>query len=196
MEWLSRQRRYKIVLRSKPDEVEWRQQKRVANARTIASLGTKYDSYELYPSGGKEERAREFHYALEYAYETGGWTVVIDELFYVNRLSLPLKNRRTLKLEQDCEDLFTQGRSKHITVMAGLQRPVAVTRFAISQSKHVLAGVMESRDAKELSLATSREMEYAVQNLEDYEFAWFSRPHSIKIVKLDIGSQKLEVLEQ
>jgi hypothetical protein len=195
MEWLSRQRRYKIVLRSKPDEVEWKQEKRVSHARSIASLGTRYDSYELYPGGGREERAREFHQALEYAYETGGWTVVIDELFYVNRLSVPLRNRKVHKLESDCEDLFTQGRSKSITVMAGLQRPVAVTRFAISQSKHVLAGVMESRDAKELSLATSREMEATVTNLEDYEFAWYCRPHSVKIVKLNIQTQQLEVLE-
>lgn len=155
----------------------------------------KYDSFELYPHGDKTSRAREFHEAMEYAYATGGWTVVIDELFYTNRLSLPLRNRKVHKLETDIEDLFTQGRSKNITVMAGLQRPVAVTRFAISQSKHVLAGVMESRDAKELSLATSREMEGIVQNLNDYEFAWYCRPHSIRVVKLNVDTQELETLE-
>jgi len=193
MEWLSRQRRYKILLRSKPDEVEWRQERTISRASQLKTA--KYDSFELYPHGDKNARAKEFHEALEYAYETGGWTVIIDELFYVSRLSLPAKNRRVLRLESDVEDLFTQGRSKHITVMAGLQRPVAVTRFAISQSKHVLAGVMEARDAKELSLATSRQMEVVVQNLNDYEFAWFSRPHSIMIVKLNVESQELEVLE-
>lgn len=132
---------------------------------------------------------------MDYVYATGGWTLIIDELFYTNRLSLPLRNRKVHKLETDIEDLFTQGRSKNISVMAGLQRPVAVTRFAISQSKHVLAGVMESRDAKELSYATSREMEGIVQRLHDFEFAWYSRPHSISIVKLNMETQELETLE-
>ena len=173
--------------------MEWNQERTVTRASSLKTA--KYDSFELYPRGDKQARAKEFHEALEYVYETGGWTVVIDELFYVNRLSIPIRNRKVHKLESDVEDLFTQGRSKHITVMAGLQRPVAVTRFAISQSKHVLAGVMESRDAKELSMATSRQMEGVVQSLNDYEFAWFSRPHSIAIVKLNMESQELEVLE-
>ena len=130
---------------------------------------------------------------MEYVYDTGGWTIVIDELFYVNRLSIPMSGGRSFPLEKDVEDLFTQGRSKHITVMAGLQRPLNVTRFAISQSRHVLAGAMENRDAKELGQATTRRVETVVPQLRDYDFLWYRRPHSLAVVRLNIETKELDI---
>jgi hypothetical protein len=191
MEWISRERKYKIVLRSKPDEVEWRAERTVTRAQDLTNA--RYNSFELRPRGERESRAKEFHSAMQYVDDCGGWTIIIDELFYVNRLTIPMPRGRQFPLEKDVEDLFTQGRSKRITVMAGLQRPVAVTRFAISQSRHVLAGAMEQRDGKELGLATTKRVEEIVPQLRDYDFLWYRRPHSLTVVRLNMETQSLEI---
>lgn len=114
----------------------------------------------------------------------GGWTVIIDELFYVDD---------TLKLRSHLERLYTQGRSKGITVVAGMQRPVAVTRFALSQSAHVLTFRVDGRDAKTLSDATSEIIRKPAAELGAWQFVWFYRPKREYIIgRLNLRDNVIE----
>lgn len=149
--------------------------------RTAAGLDdTRHDSFTLVPS--YERQRAEFAAAAERIWKHGGWTAYFDELFYLSE---------RLKLTAPIERLLTQGRSKGISVAIGMQRPARVSRFAISESTHVLAFSLEGRDAKELSYATTRGVEDAVQGLKRHEFVWFRRPRSIWIGKLDLSSDEL-----
>ena len=46
------------------------------------------------------------------------------------------------------ERLLTQGRSKGISVVTGMQRPARISRFALSESTHTIAFFLEGRDRK------------------------------------------------
>jgi len=128
-----------------------------------------------------EHQFAEFHLALEKVWRQGGWTVALDELLYLDRLGL----------RKPIERLLTQGRSKGISVLVGMQRPAQVTRFAISESMHVLSFGLEGRDAKELGLATQRWVGDAVAQLGRYEFAWYRRPDRLWVGKLDLKTHAL-----
>jgi len=137
-------------------------------------------SMELRPK--YDEQLREFALALERAWRQGGWCMYLDELFYLDRLGLrPLIER-----------LLTQGRSKGITVVSGLQRPVAVTRFAVGESRHVISFGLEGRDARELGEATTDRMRRVVEDLAEFEFAWYSRPNRIWRGRLNLGTGALD----
>lgn len=149
--------------------------------KTARSLeDTRYDSFTLSPT--YQHQAREFRLALESVWRMGGFTCYCDELFYLSE---------RLRLTEPIERLLTQGRSKHISVAIGMQRPARVSRFAISESTHVLSFGLEGRDAKELSYATTRAMEDAVQALPPHHFAWFKRPRSLWVGTFDIRAGEL-----
>ncbi len=154
-------RQYVIVLRTKPDDVQFPGYLRI---KRIESINTAHHRYLLEP---KYERQRlELHRALEMAWKGGGWTVAIDELYYA---------QERLKLEQPIEMLLTQGRSKHISVVCGMQRPVGVTRFALSQCTHWFVFRQEGRDVKTLRDAGHPELEKIVPSLGKYEFVYWRR---------------------
>jgi hypothetical protein len=141
---------------------------------------TRYDSFTLVPK--YDEQREQFRLALERVWKHGGWTCYCDELFYLSE---------RLRLAEPIERLLTQGRSKGISVAIGMQRPARVSRFAISESTHVLSFGLEGRDAKELSYATTRAMEDAVRNLPEHHFAWFRRPRRLWVGTLDIRADEL-----
>jgi hypothetical protein len=126
---------------------------------------------ELTPNEGrtlteKWVQYREFHRAMELIWTQGGWTLFLDELYLLDD---------KLGLGDDIETLFTQGRSKRITVMAGLQRPTGVTRFALSQATHNISFGLEGRDVR-LMREINERWAQAIAQLRRYEFAWFYRP--------------------
>ena len=104
---------------------------------------------------------------MEEVWKQGGWTLYLDELFYLTRLGLtPLIDR-----------LLTQGRSKGITVVSGMQRPVSVTRYAVSQATHIIAFQQEGRDAKTLREFGGESLyRDLTSGLRRHEFVWFHRP--------------------
>jgi len=175
---LLRDRKYKLVLRSKPDSVTYNTDRVIRTARGMDD--TRHESFTLNPK--YEYQRREFSLALERAWKQGGWTVYVDELFYQSE---------RLHLAEPIERLLTQGRSKNISVAVGMQRPARVSRFAISESTHVLSFGLEGRDAKELSYATTRAMEDAVRGLPEHWFAWFKRPRTLWIGTLDLRAREL-----
>lgn len=114
-----------------------------------------------------EDLRSEFATALEQVWLDGGWTVNLDELFALTQL----------KLTAYIDRLLTQGRSKHLTVVAGMQRPVGVTRNAIAQATHVLCAFQEGRDLKTVVEATSPRFAPILNDLARYEFGWYYRPN-------------------
>lgn len=119
----------------------------------------------LYPR--YENQAEEFARALDIVWKQGGWTVYLDELFYLDKLGIRLFIER----------LLTQGRSKGISVISGMQRPVFVTRFAIGESSHVVSFGLEGRDAKLIGEVASPKLTPIVQQLVRHEFVWYDVPH-------------------
>ena len=154
-------RRYVLVLRSKPDDVTYQAQR---TQRARAMTDARVNRVELAPRNRRSQEA-EFGRALDLAYRQGGWTVYVDELFYVDQ---------KLGLSEQIDELLTQGRSLGITVVCGIQRPVQVTRFAMAESVHLLSFGLEGRDVKTLNEVAPR-LASEVPLLERYQFAWYHR---------------------
>jgi DNA helicase HerA-like ATPase len=160
----NRFRDFIIILKTKRKDDSFDNFKGYKEIRAVREIKVTHDFYVLAPS--RESLRSETIKLLNMADAAGGWTVVIDELFFL---------QEKLKLADYIDDLLTQGRSSGLTIVCGMQRPVRITRFAISQARHVFAFEQEGRDATELSYATSRGMRDAVEGLERYEFAYFDR---------------------
>jgi len=69
-----------------------------------------------------------FHEAFLRIYREGGWTVAIDELWYVNNV---------LKLEMDVKLYLLQARALGISLLAATQRPAWVPLEIYDQSTHL-----------------------------------------------------------
>jgi hypothetical protein len=122
----------------------------------------------------------EFGNALRKVWKQGGWTVAIDELYYVDY---------ELKLRLPINRLLTQGREPgKISVVTGMQRPTTVSRFAIGESTHVICFAMEGRDAKILRDATNARVAEVAETLPRHHFAWYdATARSIWTGKLNLA---------
>lgn len=69
-----------------------------------------------------------FHDAFARIYREGGWTVAIDELWYVNNI---------LKLEMDVKTYLLQARALGISLLVATQRPAWVPLEVYDQSTHL-----------------------------------------------------------
>lgn len=69
-----------------------------------------------------------FHTAFEKIYREGGWTVAIDELWYIDNV---------LKLEMDVKLYLLQARALGISLLAATQRPAWVPLEIYDQSTHL-----------------------------------------------------------
>lgn len=154
-------RRCATALRSKGDDAKWLGSKRVFTADPWMK-DPKLLKIELFPKRGHE--AAEFKAAIKNVWKQKNQAIYLDELFHASKL---------LKLTPEIEDLMTRGRSLGITVINGLQRPVQVSRFAISQSTHIISFHQEGRDAKTLAEATTPRIRPILEKLEKYQFVWY-----------------------
>lgn len=168
IEKLLESRRYSLVIQTKKDQMGWAGHVRIRRAEEIAGpKGWTMDGakFVLRPDyGNRGKQADEIARALERVWKMGGWTITIDETYYVCD---------TLGLEHLVERLLTQGAGNNITVVCGMQRPVRVTRFAISESTHVLSFFLEGRDRKTLAEAGSPVIADVGAELRKFEFAWY-----------------------
>jgi energy-coupling factor transporter ATP-binding protein EcfA2 len=74
------------------------------------------------------EQREVFHDAFARIYREGGWTVAIDELWYINNV---------LKLEMDVKLYLLQARALGISLLAATQRPAWVPLEIYDQSTHL-----------------------------------------------------------
>lgn len=155
-------RQYVIVLRTKPDDIKFRGFKRVRQAKAMDDL---FET-RLLLTPQHSYQAREGYEMLDRAWEQGGWTVVIDELWYCEKI---------LRLGPYIERLLTQGRSKKISVVVGMQRPAQVSRFAISQCTHLFTFSVEGRDLQTIKEATTPRIVEPVSTLPKHRFAYYNR---------------------
>lgn len=167
-------RKYTLALRSKDDDTPLPG----ARIKSAADFGnrTDIDRYLLNPP--YERQLDEFWNALETVWRQsnrkGGWCVYCDELFYLS--TSPNLRDRDRKLSDLIDRGLTQGRSKRITMMWGAQRPVQISRFAPTQSTHIISFSCDDDDVKRLAQVCNRQYGDVVNDLKRWEFAWFYRP--------------------
>lgn len=164
-------RTHAVVFRTKPDntiEPKWgRGFHHIKRAKDMDDA--RFDRFILTPKPTQDNQRREGAEMLQRAFKDGGWCIVLDELWYAERLGLsPL-----------IETLLTQGRSQRITVVMGMQRPAWVSRFALAESTHLFTFRVEGRDVKTLREAFTPRI---VPLLEDrqgaigrYQFVYYNR---------------------
>lgn len=186
MAWLlETQRRYKVILRSKSDDVQYQGAKLIRKADGIDDQH--YSAFVLDPSGRTPREKRlnqwtQFHACFDKVWQQGGWTLYGDEIFYLTE---------TLRLGTEIETMLTQGRSLGISFAGGIQRPVRVSRFLLTEARHILAFRIEGRDAKEFADATHEMVRGVVQALPEHHFLWFCRPDRLWVGTLDLKEGKL-----
>lgn len=117
----------------------------------------------------KNVQAREVRECLNRTFKEGGWCVCLDETFYVYSY---------LKVKDELDRNMTQGRSEGVTMVCGMQRPVAITRMVLAQSTHVIAFQQDGRDALELSKAIGigKDVQLRLTRLSEHEFMWYHVP--------------------
>lgn len=155
-------REYVVILRTKPDDIKFDGFRR---AKTAAAMDDMFKTrILLQPEHSKQQK--EGFAMLDRVWEQGGWTVVIDELWYVEKL---------LKLGPWVERLLTQGRSKDISVIVGMQRPAQISRFAISQCTHLFSFRVEGRDLQTIKESTTPRIVEPINDLRKHDFVYYNR---------------------
>jgi len=170
-------RSHVVVFRTKPDqsdEPKWgRSFHHIKKASDIHDA--RHDRFILTPK--YESIGREGYALLERAYKDGGWCIVLDELLVVERLGLTTM----------VDKLLTQGRSQRVTMVLGMQRPVGVSRFALSQCTHVFSFRVEGRDLKTMRDAFTVKLVPLIDAdspsaIAHHDFAYFNRSRRVVTV--------------
>lgn len=159
---LVQMRRYVVIFRTKPDN------NRFPGFTTVrhADAMDHWRSERLLLEPDYERQAIEGYRMLDRAWKDGSWTIVIDENWYAEN---------QLGLRDWIVRLLTQGRSKNISVIVGMQRPVDISRFAMSEITHLFCFRCEGRDLKfSLRDSTVDEIVPAVRNLRGHDFVYYN----------------------
>lgn len=166
-------RNYTCAFQTKSDKVRWpgKLLKRASDFKTPPPR------WYAKPDRDRARQRAFISDVFERAWNQHGWTLIVDELFYF---------QTKLDLGDDVDTMLTQGRSIGITMVCGMQRPVSITRFAISQATHVIVFRQDGRDVKTVVDATSVVLKEPLTNLGKYEFLWYYRPDRVYYIgKLD-----------
>jgi len=162
-------RQHVVVVRTKPDDIKFPGFHKIEKVsklgfRRFGDDGKRVTRFLLTPK--YEEQRIETAAMLEKVWKEGAWCIAIDETYYATEI---------LKLERQMNKLLTQGRSKHISVVCGMQRPVWISRFAMSQATHAFIFRCEGRDLKSLADALSPIIIKPVEDLREHDFIYFNR---------------------
>lgn len=134
------------------------------------------------------EQRSVFLHAIDSIYEAGGWCVYADELYYLVR---------DLGMEQSFNDLWTQGRSLHISLVAGMQRPAWVPLNAYAQSTHLFFfRANDERDLKTIGgigATDSRVIRSAVARLAGPPDAGFAVDECCEFLYVNSRSARMAV---
>lgn len=159
---LLKRRSYTIMLVTKPDTLSWSGFNVVKTERDIRVKDGHRFRLMPEPSQSKVE----FQSTFDRAWKDGGWTLYLDELFHIEHQGL----------RKAAETHLTQGRSKHITVVTGVQRPAWVTRFAFSEPTHIFCfrlGLGE--DVKAIGRELGKDYAKQIEGLPKYHFAYLNK---------------------
>lgn len=128
------------------------------NARQLGSVVTQRDAFKD---------------AFEKIYLEGGWTVVVDELWYMVN---------TLKLDHEIKMFLLQARSLGISLLGATQRPAWVPLEVYSQSTHLFFW----RDSDDKNLARVSELNAANKDIVKYLVSDLE-PHQVLYVNSRTG---------
>lgn len=165
-------RSHTILLRTKPDDIVFDGFRKVKSqldigAAPFGSDARRITRWMLQPAlNSFADQRREIARTFEMAWKEGGWTIIVDECYYISN---------KLKLQDPLDMLLTQGRSKHLTMCVGMQRPAWISRFSLSQATHAFIFRVEGRDLKNLSEALSPKIIKPIQELTGHDFVYFNR---------------------
>jgi len=159
---LAQLRQYVIIFRTKPDDIKF---EGFRKARTVAAMDDLYETRILLEPKHNQQM-RQGYELLKRVWDQGGWTIVIDEEWYVEA---------RLHLTEWVETLLTQGRSKKISVIVGMQRPSRISRFAISQCTHLFTFRVEGRDLQTIKEATTPRIVEPIAALSGHDFVYYNR---------------------
>jgi hypothetical protein len=154
-------RQYVVIYRTKPDDIKFPGFVRAKKATALDNVNNE----RILLTPDYEQQPRQGYEMLEAVWHHGNWTVVIDELWYAEQMGL----------RKHIERLLTQGRSKGISVIVGMQRPAQVSRFAISQCTHLFTFRTEGRDTKTIAEATTPRIIEPINELQGHNFVYFYR---------------------
>lgn len=157
-------RDYTIVIKTKPDDIRFPGYDTVKDFRKLMRLRNK--KFVLH--SGFDPGIQRYHIAntINLAWKQEGWTLAVDEAYYWTHV---------LRLEKQLNMLLTQGRSKRLTIVVGMQRPAWISRFALSQATHAFIFRCEGRDVTNLAQALSPKIAGPVNNLRGHDFVYFNR---------------------
>lgn len=159
-------RQYVVIFRTKADDIKF---PGFRKARTVRALESLYDTrILLQPEHGQQ--MRQGYELFTRVFQQGGWTVVIDEEWYVEA---------RLHLTEYVETLLTQGRSGHVSVVVGMQRPARISRFVISQCTHLFSFRVEGRDLQTMKEATTPRIVEPINTIEGHDFVYYHRGRRI-----------------
>ena len=167
---LLRAKPYVLSVRTKSDRHESLPGRTVSTSKKWEGFDTNAHTTSrtiLTPNYVQFQQRAEIARALRRIWEEGGWTLYLDELFYLDD---------RLKLGSQIDSLLTGGRGKGITVVCGMQRPVRATRFAMTQSTHLISFAQERRDVRQYLSPISEAWGAAIEGLGPHEFAWYYLP--------------------
>lgn len=165
MSQLVQMKEYAVVFQTKTDDIVYDGFRVVKDTKSLDNIHS--NKILLRPEYKKQ--AVEGYRMLKKMYEQGGWAGFIDEHWYAERLGLKPYIERNV----------TQGRSLKISMVMGMQRPVQISRFILSQSEHVISFRVEPRDLRILAEATTDKIVGPIQSLNKYEFIYFNRTERI-----------------
>ena len=77
--------------------------------------------------------------AIDWADKTGGWAVLVDETMWLHK---------NLRLEKELEQMWFQGRTQGLSVLANSQRPSHVPRLAWSMASYIF--IWQTQDKRDL----------------------------------------------
>jgi energy-coupling factor transporter ATP-binding protein EcfA2 len=114
----------------------------------------------------RKQQEQDVRRALDWLYSAGGWTVVLDETLYVSK---------NLRLAEELEVLWHEGRSSGLSLVACSQRPAWIPRSAYSAPSYlILFGTSDPDDLKRLADIggglDTRALRREIALLRQYEF--------------------------
>jgi len=158
---LVKMRQYVVIFRTKPDDIKFPGFTKIKVAEDME----RWDSDKVLLEPSYRDQAVEGFRMLDKVWKHGRWTIVVDELWYTERLGL----------KAYVERLLTQGRSKQISVIVGMQRPAQISRFAISSCTHLFTFQLEGRDIQTVRDVTTPRIVPVVESLQGKDFAYYHR---------------------
>ena len=158
-------RDYGMFLRTKPDNVEPPAMVKVKSVSRIPKPTVGYPAWYLVEPPYVKQ-AVEAVALMEKAWKQRGWTVAIDEQWYLER---------KLHLTESADMLLTQGRSLGITYVAGAQRMSWISKFVPAECTHLFLGRLNAYDIKAVRETVETRVAQAARLIGRYEFVYFNR---------------------